>query len=149
MNISTAWGYGVVIVPRKLFWQGFVILDPDRKDLQSSIVHAENLAKWGYQASGQEPTEDQVFGSLQSALVECLTGEVDYAEGKAAIFSAAISKHSGRKYWIIDATEEEHGTTTSFVPLEVHTAEAARNAINHRVMPLKMGHVINVMGKGK
>lgn len=145
MDISKAWGYGAVVIGKRLFWQGFVVLDPGRKDLAPSIEHAENVAKFAYQAAGHEPTSDQVFGALQSALVDCFVKKGMYSEGKAAVFSSAIARHSGQRFFVVAAAEEEGGTRTTFIPLEANTPETARDEVNRIVAPLKMGTIINLM----
>jgi hypothetical protein len=133
MNISGAWGYGAVIFPHKLEYQGFVVIDPEDERIRERVETAIKMAN--------EVREDlPIEAPLAASLVSCMVGGDEFG---VAVFSSALSKSIGFKFWVVDAKTDPDGTFTQVSTLkEQTTAEAAREAIERRCLPLKMGQAL-------
>lgn len=142
------WGYGAVIVPDKLFWQGLLLTDP--KDLAPQVGQAISAAHVAFSAMGKSPVDSIVFGAVQAGLVACVLDHRDEAsQAKAAVFAACVSELSGKRFWIVQAWDDAEGTTTDFFELEVETVEQAKAEIERRVAPLKLALLINMTKETK
>jgi hypothetical protein len=136
MDISKAWGYGAIVLPRKLAWQGFAILSPGDKHVHAAVGRA--LASAAQVEGETTPLE----GTIAATLVFCMTKPAPESEFGVAVFASALSEVIGHRFWILNAYEDPGGTRTEVVRLEVSTPEAAREAINSAVLPLRMGQAL-------
>jgi hypothetical protein len=141
VNISKAWGYAAIAMPGNFVWQPFEVLDPDGPDIADLVDRAISVAKETFAglASITGPVLRPEAG-LAALAAECLT------EGNQlglSVYSAAISKMTGKRFWVIDVLEVGGDeTVTNFVPLDVATPELARDLISQRMRPLEMGRML-------
>ncbi len=140
MDIKDAWGYCGIVFAKKLQWQGLVILDPASATVASGVKKAIDAACSAL--SFRDTPRLTVEGALMAGAVECLQRG---NEGGLGIFCSAVSQYTGHRFWVVDADAQEGGTETRLTPLDVLTPEAAREAINSRVAPLKMGLALRAM----
>jgi hypothetical protein len=148
MDISKAWGYAAVVIPSKLFWQGFVVLDPEREDvkrLAKELLHNFQIATSIKPAWG--PDEDRAFlGAMQAVLVDTVPKMP--APGAQAIVAAAsswLAKISGHRFFIVNGKPDEKGIETDLVEIPVQTPDQARDYIERQVQPLKMGLMLQLL----
>ncbi len=141
MDISSAWGYGAIVFPRKMQWQGFVIIDPADVSIAAVVKRAIESACIALSWAPADPRL-AVEGALSASITECY---LQRNESGLGIFSSALSQYTGHRFWIIDAVSEVGGIVTTIVPLEVTSPEAARKAIDSRVAPLRMGQLLKTM----
>ncbi len=146
MDISGEWGYGAIVIPKDLAWQGFRILDPDDPMLADAVGAYIARAEEAVRTFPDHPVA--VEGILSAGAVDHLQNG---REPSLGITASALSKVIGHRFWVIDVGMEsdEKGTYTTVVRLDVTSPEAARDAINSRVMPLKMGQLLRQMKAAK
>jgi hypothetical protein len=151
-DLSDAWGYGALTIPKLLFWQGFKIIDPHdpdlRDDVHDVIVKAEQVVAQLGPGIGYEITSEGCLGAVIAELFSDALKTGGVPQGLSA-HASAFSELTGHRFWIIDAEIGERGTGTRHTMLAVSTAEAARDEINRRVMPLKMGQSLKLMKSRK
>lgn len=129
MDISTAWGYGAVIIKARGLWQGFFIPDPADPKWASSVEHAIEIAGVATKdilSITRLPVAP--VGGLAATVASCLL-EQDWT--RVGVFASALSKITGHRFWVIEAEEDQQGDgfVTKHVPLSAQTPEEARDMI--------------------
>lgn len=141
MNIEECWGYGAVVIPRKLAWQGFQILEPSDPSIHAEVAKAIAYAT---QLLEQGPPRESL--SAEGILSACLMSAMEDGNVHGvAVFATALSEEIGCRFWVVDGIGDSDGAATTVTRLAVDSAAAARDQINARVLPLRMGQVLQMM----
>jgi hypothetical protein len=130
MDDVTNQGYGGVIRRSTGHWQGFFIPVPKDAAEQSAVDDALEVAKFATKdiLSMDRKRPILPLGGLTATLVQFLYEE-DW--GRVATVSAAITKLSGARFWIVAAESDgEGGFETNFQSLSAKTVDEARDMIN-------------------
>ncbi len=129
MDISKAWGYGAVVMPKTGRWQSFLVPDPEDPRLVESVNQAISIALG---ATENIFSIDRIkmapVGAMAGAVVSALDDD-DW--DKVAVFTAALSKMSGYRFWVIEAEGniEQDGLVVKHIPLRATTPEEACDMI--------------------
>lgn len=147
MDISDAWGYAAVFRKSTGDWQGFFVPDPEHPHWKESVESALSLAAYATKdilsMDRKRPIAPE--GGLAGALVDVLY-EQDWI--KVGVFAAALSKMTGKKFWVVAAESDgEGGFNTDFRALKAATPAEAREMINMLGTGAQWDHAFEEMVK--
>lgn len=136
MNKHKTLGYGAVIVPQAMFWQGFFIIEhPKVRDTARRFLHNARVAfnvpgtKQGgvlRAMPGVRDSEQQVLGAMCASLVECALKESEAGVGSCALALRDMIKSD---YFVVIGNKSAGGIHTKIETLDVQNVDEARRMI--------------------